>query len=33
VVTQAVQAAGSAADGLPPPGVGSGAPEPGLKLP
>lgn len=32
-VTQAVQAAGSAADGLLPPGVGSGAPAQGLKLP
>jgi len=31
--TQAVQAAGSAADGLLPPGVGSGAPARGLKLP
>lgn len=32
-VTQAVQAAGSAADGLLPPGVGSGAPTQGPKLP
>ncbi|MGN6872602.1 MAG: hypothetical protein ACTHMY_29790 [Solirubrobacteraceae bacterium] len=32
-VTQAVQAAGSAANGLLPPGVGSGAPAQGLKLP
>jgi hypothetical protein len=31
-VTQAVQAAGSAADGLLPPGVGSAAPTQGLKL-
>jgi len=32
-VTQAVQAAGSAADSLLPPGVGSGMPPQGLKLP
>ncbi len=32
-VTQAVQAAGSAADGVLPPGVGSGPPAQGLKLP
>ena len=32
-VTQAVQSAGAAADGLLPPGVGSGAPAQGLKLP
>ncbi|HET6869468.1 MAG TPA: hypothetical protein VFH80_26390 [Solirubrobacteraceae bacterium] len=32
-VTQAVQAAGSAADGLLPPGVGSGSPSQRLKLP
>lgn len=32
-VTQAVQTAGSAADGLPAPGVGAGAPAQGLKLP
>ena len=32
-VTQAVQAAGSAADGLLPPGVGSGAPAQGAALP
>jgi hypothetical protein len=32
-VTQAVQAAGSAADGLLPPGLGSGAPGPGTALP
>jgi hypothetical protein len=32
-VTQAVQAAGSAADGVPAPGVGSSVPAQGLKLP
>jgi hypothetical protein len=32
-VTQAVQAAGSAADGLLPPGGGSGASTQGVKLP
>jgi hypothetical protein len=32
-VTQAVQAAGSAADSLLPPGIGSGTPPQGLQLP